>query len=159
MCDIWVRYQEKNKKKKKNFRPTDPSNFGPVTGNPSFIFFGPIISTNGKALTTEVGVAVFSVTLKNNVRTLKLQISSPDPEIDVQIPPRNPVIKRTTTFHSCKNKTIKCQVTVFMRKMQVDVGNGSLELSTLAVLETTGVPVTEGPSMLMSKGLRPKFNV
>ena len=37
---IWVRYQEKKIKKKKNSRPTDPSNFGPVSGNPSFIFFG-----------------------------------------------------------------------------------------------------------------------
>ena len=26
------------KKKKKNSRPTDPSNFGPVSGNPSFFF-------------------------------------------------------------------------------------------------------------------------
>ncbi len=33
--------------KKKISRPTDPSNFGPVSGNPSFIFFGLIYGNQG----------------------------------------------------------------------------------------------------------------
>ena len=52
------------------------------------------------ALTTEVGVAVFSVTLNSSVSTLKLQMSSPEPENAVQIPPTNPVNNNTTTFHT-----------------------------------------------------------
>ncbi len=41
--------------------------------------------------TTEVGVAVFSVTLKSSVMTLKEQMSSPDPANEEKMPPTNPV--------------------------------------------------------------------
>ena len=50
--------------------------------------------------TTEVGVAVFSLTRKSNVRTLKLQMSRPLPAKDVNIPPMKPLIRRTIAFHT-----------------------------------------------------------
>ncbi len=40
--------RKKNVKKKKISRPTDPLNFGPVSGNPSFIFFGLIVLVRNK---------------------------------------------------------------------------------------------------------------
>ena len=41
-------------------------------------------------LTTDVGVAVFSDILNRRVKTLKLQISNPEPENAVKVPPMKP---------------------------------------------------------------------
>ena len=58
---------------------------------PSIIFFQYIPNKELIAIkTTEVGVAVFSVTRKNSVRILKQQMSIPVPDNPVKIPPINP---------------------------------------------------------------------
>ena len=44
--------------------------------------------------TTDVGVAVFSDILNRRVKTLKLQISNPEPENAVKVPPMNPGKKK-----------------------------------------------------------------
>jgi hypothetical protein len=48
--------------------------------------------------TTEVGVAVFSVTRNNKVRHANEQISMPEPLIELKIPPRKPVATSTAAF-------------------------------------------------------------
>ena len=49
---------------------------------------------------TDVGVAVFSLTRKRSVRTLKLQTSTPLPAIAEKPPPMNPVNRSTMSFHN-----------------------------------------------------------
>ena len=47
---------------------------------------------------TLVGVAVFSEIRKSKVSTAKEQMSIPDPAIDENMPPRNPVTKSAEAF-------------------------------------------------------------
>ena len=48
--------------------------------------------------TTEVGVAVFSEMRKRSVRTEKEQMSMPEPEMDVKMPPMKPAARRMSAF-------------------------------------------------------------
>ena len=48
--------------------------------------------------TTDVGVAVFSLTLKSSVKMAKLKISSPDPLMPVKSPPTTPVKTNAMDF-------------------------------------------------------------
>lgn len=45
--------------------------------------------------TTEVGVETFSLTLKSRLRMEKEQMSTPEPDMALKIPPMKPVPRRT----------------------------------------------------------------
>ena len=63
-------------------------------------------------LTTDVGVAVFSDILNRRVKTLKLQISNPEPENAVKVPPMKPGNKTSFCHRSEKiiEQCIYCRV-------------------------------------------------
>ena len=52
--------------------------------------------------TMEVGVLTFSLTRNRSERTEKLQMSTPLPATELNIPPRNPTQTRTSACHAPK---------------------------------------------------------
>ena len=65
-------------------------------------FYHRLVEMCSNYRTTDVGVAVFSDILNRRVKTLKLQISNPEPENAVKMPPMKP--KKKHPFITSLNK-------------------------------------------------------